>query len=97
MAMRPLPPASRLLFLGLLGLASPLLRADELSFSNRTDLLHQSVTGPNKAASFYDPGSHLLHETDVRWSGVAFQGNWNAVFNGRFVKQMRPRKSAWGM
>ena len=82
MAMRPLPPTSRLLFLGLLGLASPLLRADELSFSNRTDLLHQSVTGPNKAASFYDPGSHLLHETDVRWSGVAFQGNWNSVFNG---------------
>ena len=82
MAMRPLAPAPRLLFLGLLGLASPLLRADELSFSNRTDLLHQSVTGPNKAASFYDHGSHLLHETDVRWSGVAFQGNWNSVFNG---------------
>ncbi len=70
-----------LLALGLLSQPGLTVRADDLSISTRTDLLHQSVTGPNKAASFYDPGTHLLHETDVRWNGMAFDGKWNSLFN----------------
>lgn len=70
-----------LLALGLISQTSLVAQADELSISTRTDLLNQSVTGPNKAASFYDPGTHLLHETDVRWSGMVFDDKWNSLFN----------------
>ncbi|OYY92417.1 MAG: hypothetical protein B7Y41_15965 [Hydrogenophilales bacterium 28-61-23] len=67
-----------LLTLGLVCLSA---RADELNVSNRTDLLSQNVSGPGKASSFYDSGIHVLHETDVRWTGMAFDGKWNSLFN----------------
>lgn len=70
-----------LLALGLISQTSQTAQADELNVSNRTDLVSQNVSGPGKASSFYDSGIHVLHETDVRWTGMAFDGKWNSLFN----------------
>lgn len=53
--------------------------AGDLQISTRTDLLHQQVKGPGRAASFYDPGTHLLHESDVRMSGRILEDRWDSV------------------
>lgn len=59
---------------------SPLYtNASELTITTRTDLLHQHVSGPGRSASFYDPGGHLLHETDLRHTGTVLDGQWNSV------------------
>lgn len=81
------PPFRRARFLSFLTFclasqASLASQVDELRISNRTDLLNQSVTGPGKASSFYHSGTHVLHETDMRWAGRAFDGTWDALFNG---------------
>lgn len=63
--------------------AVPVYAADTdttLRFYNRTEFLVQSVSGVGKAQSFYDPGSHLFHETDI----LATNGlgrSWNSLFN----------------
>lgn len=51
-----------------------------LRLYNRTEFLVQSVTGAGKAQSFYDPGNHVFHETDI----LATHGlgtNWNSLLN----------------
>ena len=64
------------------GLSCQATLADSLSINTRSDLLYQRVTGPGQANSFYDTGTHLLHETDLRWQGQAFGNQWNSLFNG---------------
>lgn len=81
------PPFRRAHFLSFLTLClasqtSLASQADELRISTRTDLLNQGITGPGKASSFYHSGTHVLHETDMRWAGRAFDDKWDALFNG---------------
>jgi len=40
------------------------------------------LSGPGRASSFLDPGTHVFHETDVLRTGTALGGQWNSYFNG---------------
>ncbi len=65
--------------------AAPVMGAEEVSAGptinlyNRTELLFQETSGLGKAQSFYDPGNHVFHETDIVANGRV--GNWNSLFN----------------
>ncbi|MDP2431440.1 MAG: hypothetical protein Q8O33_05365 [Pseudomonadota bacterium] len=75
------PLSLALLSLGLGGLTMLPANAEELSVNTRSDVLFQSVTGAGKASSFYDTGTHLMHETDVRWGTQIMDGKWNSLLN----------------
>ncbi len=55
--------------------------ADEFIVNNRTEVISNQVSGPGSASSFLDSGTHVMHETDLRWSGVMADGQWNSTFN----------------
>jgi hypothetical protein len=57
------------------------LAAAELSLSTRTDVMYHSVQGPGSAASFLDPGAHVLHEVDLRKSRSIMDGHWDSVLS----------------
>ncbi len=63
-------------------LLTPARAADEFTVSNRTEIMSHRLSGPGRASSFLDPGTHVFHETDVLRSGTAFAGQWNSLFNG---------------
>lgn len=56
--------------------------AADISLATRTDLIHQHVSGLGRASSFYDPGTHLLHESDLRITGPILDGRWNSILTG---------------
>jgi hypothetical protein len=70
-----------LLVFGVSVLTRPVHAVQEFNLSNRTEMMSQNISGPGAASSFLDPGTHLLHETDVRWNGMAFDGQWNSLLN----------------
>ena len=72
---RPLSYCGSLLLIPALAMAS------DLNIATRTEIVHQHVSGPGRAASFYDPGAHLLHETELRHSGRLLDGGWNSLLN----------------
>lgn len=45
--------------------------------TNRSELMHNKVTGSGNASSFYDPGSHALHESDIRYNS-RINSAWNS-------------------
>jgi len=64
--------------------AAPALGAEDvpeftINLFNRTEFLFQDISGPGKAQSFYDPGNHIFHETDIVANGQI--GGWNSLFN----------------
>lgn len=53
--------------------------ADEFIVNNRTEDISNQVSGSGSASSFLDPGTHVTHETDLRWSGMVADGQWNSL------------------
>ena len=76
-------PASRWwLLLGLLPLAAQ--AADNgFRLDNRTELMNFHISGAGKAQSYLDPGSHLLHESDLFWAERDGQG-WDQTLEATF-------------
>lgn len=62
-------------------LATAAQAADEFTLNNRTEIISNTVSGPGSGSSFLDPGTHVLHETDVRWNGMVLDGQWNSRLN----------------
>lgn len=60
---------------------TPVHAAEEFTVSNRTEIMNHAISGPGRASSFLDPGTHVFHETDVYWNGTALNGSWNSLFN----------------
>jgi hypothetical protein len=55
--------------------------ADEFIVNNRTEVISNQVSGPGSGSSFLDPGTHVMHETDLRWRGTVASGQWNSLLN----------------
>lgn len=70
------------IFLAIVGGAASAAETSNATFAlyNRTEFLVQSVTGAGKSQSFYDPGTHIFHETDVAASN-GLGSSWNSLFN----------------
>ena len=60
----------------------PATQFDErsLGMQNRTEAMTHKITGINKSASFYDPGSHLLHESQIRHI-TTLNTSWRSSFD----------------
>ncbi len=56
---------------------------NQVKIDNRTELISYSVSGPGKAASFYEDGGHVLHETDIRATNT-FDNGWDSTLNLNF-------------
>jgi hypothetical protein len=61
---------------------APVLADDQFTTSHRTEVLNQAVSGPGRASSFLDAGTHVFHETDLYLQGQALGGQWNLTVNG---------------
>ena len=55
------------------------LESTEYGANNRTEVMHHKVTGIGAASSFYDPGNHVLHESDVRYYSTTHA--WRSTLN----------------
>lgn len=54
--------------------------AAEFSVNNRTAVLHNSVSGPGAASSFFRPGAHVFHESDIFHRTVLAE-SWNSMLS----------------
>lgn len=49
------------------------------TISNRTEAMHNAITGAGRLSSFHDPGAHALHESDVRYN-TTLRSAWRSSF-----------------
>lgn len=56
------------------------LESTEYGANNRTEVMHHKVTGIGAASSFYDPGNHVFHESEMRYNRTT--SAWRSTLNG---------------
>ncbi len=69
-----------------------------LSVANRTEVMQHGITGLGKASSFYDPGNHVLHESEIKYATI-LNGAWNSNLNStiRYTDSLQFDPNYWSI
>lgn len=69
-----------------------------LSVANRTEVMYHGITGLGRASSFYDPGNHILHESEFRYATV-FNSSWQSNLNStiRYTDSLQFDPNYWSI
>jgi hypothetical protein len=69
-----------------------------LSVANRTEVMNHGIVGLGRLSSFYDPGTHILHESEIRYSSVV-NGAWNSTLNStiRYTDSLQFDPNYWSV
>lgn len=69
-----------------------------LNIANRTEVMYHGITGLGRASSFYDPGTHILHESEIRYATV-FNGSWQSNLNStvRYTDSLQFDPNYWSI
>lgn len=60
--------------------------------------MHHGISGLGRASSFYDPGNHILHESEIRYATM-INGAWNSNLNStlRYTDSLQFDPNYWSI
>jgi hypothetical protein len=69
-----------------------------LGVANRTEVMYHGISGLGRASSFYDPGNHILHESEIRHFTVV-NGSWQSYLNStvRYTDSLQFDPNYWSI